>query len=115
MTGVQTCALPISWYGRLTGSPSALNPAHPLDLAAKLQGPVLGLYGGRDSGIPLDSVEKMRGALASGNAAAKKSEIVVYPEAPHGFNADYRETYRKDAADDGWRRCLAWFKANGLA
>ena len=105
----------VAWYGRLTGSPSALNPTHPADLAGKLQAPVLGLYGGKDSGIPLDSLEKMRGALASGNAAAKKSEIVVYPEAPHGFNADYRETYRKDAADDGWRRCLAWFKANGLA
>ena len=105
----------VAWYGRLTGSPSALNPAHPADLAGKLQAPVLGLYGGRDGGIPQDSVATMRSALSSGSAAAKKSDIVVYPEAPHGFNADYRETYRKDAADDGWRRCLAWFKANGLA
>jgi carboxymethylenebutenolidase len=84
-------------------------------VAGQLHGPVLGLYGGQDTGIPLDTVDKMKAALASGSAAAKKSEFVVYPEAPHAFNADYRPSYRKDAADDGWKRCLAWFKANGVA
>lgn len=105
----------VAWYGRLVGAPSALTPAHPVDLAGKLNGPVLGLYGGQDTGIPLDTVEKMKAALAVGSAAAKKSEFVVYPDAPHAFHADYRPSYRKDAADDGWKRCLAWFKANGVA
>jgi carboxymethylenebutenolidase len=105
----------VAWYGRLVGTPSALTPAHPVDLAGKLNGPVLGLYGGQDTGIPLDTVDKMKAALAVGSTAAKKSEFVVYPDAPHAFHADYRPSYRKDAADDGWRRCLAWFKANGVA
>ena len=104
-----------AWYGRLVGATSPLNPAHPVDLAGKLNGPVLGLYGGQDSGIPLDTVDKMKVALAAGSAAAKKSEFVVYPDAPHAFHADYRPSYRKDAADDGWKRCLAWFKAQGVA
>ena len=105
----------VAWYGRLVGATSSLNPAHPVDLAGKLNGPVLGLYGGQDSGIPLDTVDKMKVALAAGSAAAKKSEFVVYPDAPHAFHADYRPSYRKDAADDGWKRCLAWFKAQGVA
>jgi len=105
----------VAWYGRLVGTSNALTPANPVDLTAKLNGPVLGLYGGADPGIPLDTVEKMKAALAAGSAAAKKSEFVVYPEAPHAFNADYRPSYRKEAADDGWKRCLAWFKANGVA
>jgi carboxymethylenebutenolidase len=105
----------VAWYGRLVGTSNALTPANPVDLTAKLNGPVLGLYGGADPGIPLDTVEKMKAALATGSAAAKKSEFVVYPEAPHAFNADYRPSYRKEAADDGWKRCLAWFKANGVA
>jgi carboxymethylenebutenolidase len=105
----------VAWYGRLIGTSNALTPANPVDLTAKLNGPVLGLYGGADPGIPLDTVEKMKAALATGSAAAKKSEFVVYPEAPHAFNADYRPSYRKEAADDGWKRCLAWFKANAVA
>ncbi|HOB95117.1 MAG TPA: dienelactone hydrolase family protein [Aquabacterium sp.] len=105
----------VAWYGRLVGAPSALTPAHPVDLAGKLNGPVLGLYGGQDTGIPLDTVEKMKAALAAGSPAAKRSEFVVYPDAPHAFHADYRPSYRKDAADDGWKRCLDWFKANGVA
>jgi carboxymethylenebutenolidase len=105
----------VAWYGRLVGTVSALTPKHPLDLASGLNGPVLGLYGGQDPGIPLDTVDKMKVALASGGAAAKKSEFVVYPDAPHAFHADYRPSYRKEPADDGWRRCLAWFKANGVA
>ena len=105
----------VAWYGRLVGVPSALTPAHPVDLAGKLNGPVLGLYGGQDTGIPPDTVEAMKAALAAGSAAAKKSEFVVYPDAPHAFHADYRPSYRKDAADDGWKRCLAWFKVHGVA
>ena len=76
---------------------------------------MLGLYGAADPGIPLDTVDKMKAALATGSAAAKKSEFVVYPDAPHAFHADYRPSYRKEAAEDGWKRCLAWFKANGVA
>ena len=105
----------VAWYGRLVGVPNALMPKNPVDVVATLNGPVLGLYGGQDSGIPQATVETMKAALASGSAAAKKSEFVVYPDAAHAFNADYRPSYRKDAADDGWKRCLAWFKASGVA
>ena len=105
----------VAWYGRLVGTASALTPAHPVDLAARLSAPVLGLYGGQDGGIPLDTVDKMKIALASGSAAAKKSEFMVYPDAPHAFHADYRPSFRKEAAEDGWKRCLAWFKAQGVA
>jgi carboxymethylenebutenolidase len=105
----------VAWYGRLAGDSSPLAPRHPIDLVDKLQGPVLGLYGAADQGIPLDTVEKMKAALAKGSAAAKKSEFVVYPDTPHAFHADYRPSYRKPAAEDGWQRCTAWFKANGVA
>ena len=104
----------VAWYGRLVGAPSALTPAHPVDLAAKLAAPVLGLYGGQDGGIPPDTVDRMKIALAAGSAAAKRSEFVVYSDAPHAFHADYRPSFRKDAADDGWKRCLAWFKSQGV-
>ncbi len=104
----------VAWYGRLIGSPTALSPTNPIDLVGKLNGPVLGLYGGQDPGIPLDTVEKMKAALAAGSAAARKSSINVYPDAPHAFHADYRSSYRKEAAVDGWQRALAWFKANGV-
>ena len=105
----------VAWYGRLVGAPSALQPRHPVDVAAKLAGPVLGLYGENDTGIPLDTIDKMKAALAAGSGAAKKSEFVVYPGAPHAFHADYRPSYRKDAADDGWKRAVAWFQAHGVA
>jgi carboxymethylenebutenolidase len=105
----------VAWYGRLVGAGNPLQPTHPVELAGKLNGPVLGLYGGADQGIPVDTVDKMKSALAAGSAAAKKSEFMVYPEAPHGFHADYRPTYRKEAAEDGWKRCVAWFKSNGVA
>jgi carboxymethylenebutenolidase len=105
----------VAWYGRLVGARSALTPAHPVDLAGRLVAPVLGLYGGQDSGIPLDTIDKMKGALASGSAAAKQSEFVVYPDAPHAFHADYRPSFRKEAAEDGWKRGLAWFKSQGVA
>ena len=105
----------VAWYGRLVGQPNPLQAQNPVDVAAKLAGPVLGLYGEKDTGIPLDTVERMKSALSAGSAAAKKSEFVVYPEAPHAFHADYRPSFRKEAAEDGWKRCLAWFKANGVA
>ncbi len=105
----------VAWYGRLVGNSTPLTPKHPVDVAGALNGPVLGLYGAADTGIPLDTVDKMKAALAAGNAAAKKSEFVVYPDAPHAFHADYRPSYRKEAAEDGWKRALAWFKANGVA
>jgi carboxymethylenebutenolidase len=104
----------VAWYGRLVGAASALTPKHPVDVAGSLNGPVLGLYGGADTGIPLDTVDRMKAALAAGNAVAKKSEFVVYPDAPHAFHADYRPSYRKEAADDGWQRLQGWFKQNGL-
>ena len=109
----------VAWYGRLVGSPSALTPKHPLELVAGLKAPVLGLYGGQDGGIPLTSVNQMKDALAEagakGNAAAKASEFVVYPAAPHAFHADYRPSYRKEAADDGFKRALEFFKRHGVA
>ncbi len=104
-----------AWYGRIVGQPNPLMPQNPIDVGAKLNGPVLGLYGGADAGIPLDTLDKMKAVLAGGNAAAKASEFVVYPDAPHAFHADYRPSYRKEAAEDGWKRTLAWFKANGVA
>ena len=108
----------VAWYGRLVGASSALTPQHPVDLAAALNAPVLGLYGGEDAGIPLTTVNQMKDALADagakGNKAAKASEFVVYRTAPHAFHADYRPSYRKDDAEDGFKRALAWFKANGV-
>ena len=103
----------VAWYGRLVGNTTAQTPAHPLALASQLKAPVLGLYGAADTGIPLDTVEKMKAALALGPGAAKSSEFVVYPDAPHAFHADYRSSYRKAAADDGWQRMLNWFKKQG--
>ena len=105
----------VAWYGRLVGPTNALQTRQAVGIAAKLHAPVLGLYGEKDAGIPLDSVAQMKAALANGSAAARKSEFVVYPDAQHAFHADYRPSYKPDAAQDGWRRCLAWFKANGVA
>ena len=105
----------VAWYGRLTGPTNPLQPRHPLDLVAELKAPVLGLYGGQDTGIPLDTVEAMKKALAAGNAAARDSRFIVYPDAPHAFHADYRPSYRQADAQDGWKQCLAWFKAHGVA
>jgi carboxymethylenebutenolidase len=105
----------VAWYGRLVGNATAQTPVHPLALAGQLKAPVLGLYGAADTGIPLDTVNKMKEALAQGPAAAKASEFVVYPEGPHAFHADYRGSYRKAAAEDGWQRLLAWLKRQGVA
>ncbi|HTQ52938.1 MAG TPA: dienelactone hydrolase family protein [Bryobacteraceae bacterium] len=95
-----------AWYGRLTGPTDALHPRHPVDVAGSLHAPVLGLYGGQDQSIPLDTVERMRAALQQAGAA---SEIVLYPDAGHAFHADYRPSYHAAAAQDGWKRMLAWF------
>jgi carboxymethylenebutenolidase len=102
----------VAWYGRLAGEKSELMPKHPIDVAADLKAPVLGLYGGKDTGIPQESVEQMRAALKSAKVPA---EIVVYPEAQHGFHADYRPSYKEDDAKDGWKRLLSWFKQHGAA
>ena len=99
----------VAWYGRLVGDPPA---KHPIDVAGALRAPVLGLYGGADQGIPLPTVERMRAALA---AAGSKSEIVVYDGAPHAFHADYRPSYVRAHAEDGWRRLLDWLGRNGVA
>lgn len=102
----------VAWYGRLVGQADELHPKHPLDVAGSLNAPVLGLYGGADMLIPNDTVERMRSRLKE---AAKPSEIVLYPDIPHGFYADYRPTYRKEQADDGWKQLQAWFKKNGVS
>jgi carboxymethylenebutenolidase len=101
----------VAWYGRLVGQPTELQPRFPIDIGPTLTVPVLGLYGGTDQGIPLDTVEQMRQALANGKT---ESEIVVYEGAPHAFFADYRASYRKEPAADGWKRLLAWFKTYGV-
>jgi carboxymethylenebutenolidase len=105
----------VAWYGRLVGNATPLTPRHPVELTAELKAPVLGLYGGQDTGIPLDTVERMKVALAAGSAEAKASRFEVYPDAPHAFHADYRPSFRKAAAEDGWRRCLEWFATHGVA
>lgn len=99
----------VAWYGRLVGDTDKLRPRNPIDVVGDINAPVLGLYGGQDAGIPLETVEKMKAALAKGSDAAKGSEIVVYPDAGHAFHADNRDSYREDAAKDGWKRALDWF------
>jgi len=105
----------VAWYGRLVGTASDVTPRHPIDLAANLKAPVLGLYGGADTGIPLDTVDKMKAALANGSPAARASQFVVYPDAPHAFHADYRPTFRQGPAEDGYKRALEWFRQHGVA
>jgi carboxymethylenebutenolidase len=110
----------VAWYGRLVTAPNSkpnpLTPKQPIELVGELKAPVLGLYGGKDQGIPVETVEQMREALKkSKQKAAQQSEIIVYPEAGHGFHADYRPSYDKQAATDGWQRLQAWFKKYGAA
>jgi carboxymethylenebutenolidase len=101
----------VAWYGRLVGDKNAMNPQHPVDVASSIKGKVLGLYGGKDAGIPLDTVEQMQQALAKvGNA----SRFVVYPNSGHAFHADYRPSYVEADAKDGWKQCLDWFRSNGI-
>jgi len=103
----------VAWYGGLSPSPPGITTT-PMDITDKLNAPVLGLYGGADSGIPVQHVERLRaGLLAFGKD--KQSIIEVYPDMPHAFHADYRNTYRKEAAEDGWKKMLAWFKKHGVA
>jgi len=99
-----------AWYGRIEGDKNALTPRNPIDLAGALKAPVIGFYGGKDTGIPQDSVEKMRTSLQVVN---DPSEINVYPQAEHGFNADYRPSYNQEAAQEAYRKLLAWFKKYG--
>ena len=87
-------------------------PRHPTDVTGELKAPVLGLYGGLDTGIPLDTVEAREKKLATGSLAAQASLIEVYDNAPHAFHADYRPSYRKDEAEDGWKKMLSWFGRN---
>jgi len=100
----------VAWYGRLAGDTDPRHPRQPLDVAAELHAPVLGLYGGADQGIPLESVERMKASL---EAARSKSEFVVYDGAPHAFHADYRASYQLEPARDGWKRMLAWLRSHG--
>ena len=101
----------VAWYGRLVGEKTRNNPVHPVDIAKAISGSVLGLYAGEDPDIPLSAVEQMRAALGRGS----RSQIHVYPGAPHAFFADHRPSYRKEPAEDGWKRCLAWLDSHGVA
>lgn len=100
-----------AWYGRLEGDKNALTPRNPIDYAGGLRAPVIGFYAGKDTGIPQSSVTNMRTALSVVEAPA---EIIVYPNAEHGFNADYRPSYNKEAAEDAWAKMLVWFKKSGV-
>jgi carboxymethylenebutenolidase len=102
----------VAWYGQLVRREGNTAPRHPVEVAGDLKGRVLGLYGALDKGIPLSQVDAMRAALKA--AGDMKSEIIVYPDADHGFLADYRPSYNEAAAKDAWRRCLDWFKAHGV-
>ena len=101
----------VAWYGRLDSPKDDLHPANPVDLVAELKAPVLGLYGGADSGIPNEHVAAMQEKL---KAAGKPSELTLYPDTPHAFFADYRPSYREAEAKDGWAKLVAWFKKHGV-
>lgn len=105
-----------AWYGRLAPTPNspvnAAQPTTPIDHVKELKVPVIGFYGGLDTGIPLDSVQRMQDELKKGKSG---SEIVVYPNAKHGFHADYRDSFNKEASEDAWKKLLAWFQKNGAA
>ncbi|MHB8623148.1 MAG: dienelactone hydrolase family protein [Sulfuricaulis sp.] len=102
----------VAWYGRLSGEIDSRHPQQPLDIVKSLQAPVLGLYGGADQSIPVEVIEQMRNKLKT---EKNPSEIIIYPDAPHAFNADYRPSYRQGPAQDGWKRMLDWFKQYGVA
>jgi carboxymethylenebutenolidase len=101
----------VAWYGALDRNATALQPQHPLNVAGEIKAPVLGLYAGQDKGIPESDIDKMRDALKK---ARPQSQIIVYPDAQHGFNADYRPSYNATDAQDGWKRMLAWFNKHGV-
>ena len=104
----------VAWYGGLNATPPAM-PQTPLDIAGTLNAPVLGLYGGADTGIPVSEVARLQELLKVGNKNSKASTFVLYPGVGHAFHADYRSSYRKEAAEDGWKQMLAWFKQHGVA
>ncbi len=104
----------VAWYVKLEIASTPIKPRHPVDIAGDLRAPVLGLYGARDESIPLETIEQMKSVLASGNAAARASDLVVYPDTGHAFHADYRPSYREADARDGWSRCVAWFERHGV-
>src|SRR3546814_8680391 len=99
----------VAFYGRLTGKPDALHPKSPIDIVTDIKAPVLGQYGGLDRGIPVADVDAMRTAL---QAAGKPAELVVYPQADHGFMADYRPSYNEDAAEKAFAWARAWFRTS---
>jgi carboxymethylenebutenolidase len=103
-----------AWYGQLVSRPNtppdALKPTMPIDVAKDLKVPVIGFYGGLDTGIPLDTVHRMQDELKKGKS---KSEIVVYPNAKHGFQADYRSDFNKESSEEAWAKLQDWFKKNG--
>jgi carboxymethylenebutenolidase len=102
----------VSWYGVLQRPKNDMTPDNPIDLVQRINAPILGLYGGADPAIPVAQIDELNSAL---KAAGKPSEIIVYPDTPHGFNADYRPSYRPQQAKDGWKRMLAWFKQHGVS
>lgn len=104
----------VAWYGRLVGPVNQYTPHHPTELVGQLKAPVLGLYGGVDTGIPVETVDAMEAALKTGSPAAQASLIHLYDNAPHAFHADYRPSYHKEEAEDGWQRMLEWFRKNGV-
>jgi carboxymethylenebutenolidase len=104
-----------AWYGRVAGPHGEMSPANPIDRVVDLHAPVLGLYGRQDTSIPQDTLEQMKALIAQGSRVARGSQFVVYDDAGHAFFADYRPSYRKADAEDGWRRTLVWFKQHGVA
>ena len=106
----------VAWYGRLVGDKTPNSPLHPIDLVAQMKAPVLGLYGGADVGISVESIQQMKAALEAtkNNKAAQAAKFEIYPDTPHAFHADYRPTYREGPAKDGWAKCIAWFKQQGV-
>lgn len=102
----------VAWYGRLVGNSTSLTPTHPVDIAAKLKTPILGLYGAQDGGIPVTTVVEMKDALAKGSS---KSEFIVFKNSGHAFHADYRPSYIEADAKEGWTQCIAWLKTHGVA
>jgi carboxymethylenebutenolidase len=101
----------VAFYGPVMGTKTDIQPRTVAEIADQIKCPLLGLYGAKDPGIAVDDV---RAAEAKAKAAGKSVDIVVYPDAGHGFHADYRPSYRQADADDGWKRAIAWFQANGL-
>jgi carboxymethylenebutenolidase len=103
----------VAWYGKILGDKDDLHPRNPTDIVAELKAPILGLYGGKDQNIPVDTVQQQAQALAaSSNASAKASSIHIYPDAGHAFFADYRPSYHQESAEDGWKRLNDWLKTH---